>query len=91
MRLAALDTETANAQTHDLDTMSVRELLAVMNAEDRTVPDAVGAALGDIARAVDSIVAARARGGPAAKSRTLLASGKPVVGSVYLTIHTTGK
>ena len=63
MSLAALDTETANAQTHDLDTMSVRELLAVMNAEDRTVPDAVAVALGDIARAVDSIVAARARGG----------------------------
>ena len=63
MMLAALATETANERTRDLDTMSVRTLLTVMNDEDRTVPDAVAAALPAIERAVDSIVAARRRGG----------------------------
>lgn len=63
MMLAALATETANERTRDLDTMSVRTLLTVMNDEDRTVPDAVAAALPAIERAVDAIVAARRRGG----------------------------
>jgi len=63
MKLAALATETSNEQTRDLDTMSVAELLAVMNEEDRTVPDAVAATLPDMAKAVDAIVAARRRGG----------------------------
>ena len=63
MTLAALATETANERTRDLDTMSVRTLLTVMNDEDRTVPDAVAAALPAIERAVDAIVAARRRGG----------------------------
>lgn len=63
MKLAALGTETANEQTLDLDTMSVAELLTVMNHEDRTVPDAVAAALPDIERAVNAIVRARNHGG----------------------------
>ena len=63
MMLAALATETDNERTRDLDTMSVRTLLTVMNDEDRTVPDAVAAALPAIERAVDAIVAARRRGG----------------------------
>lgn len=63
MKLAALATETANERTGDLDTMSVAELLAVMNAEDRTVPDAVGAALADVEHAVDLIVTARTHAG----------------------------
>ena len=63
MKIAALATETANEHTRDLDTMSVAELLAVMNAEDRTVPDAVAAALADVERAVDLIVAARNHAG----------------------------
>ncbi len=63
MMLAALSTETANERTRNLDTMSVSDLLAVMNEEDRTVPLAVAAALPVIERAVNVIVEARRRGG----------------------------
>ncbi len=63
MTLAELGTETANKRTVDLDTMSVSELLAVMNEEDRSVPNAVAAALPAIERAVEAIVAARRQGG----------------------------
>ncbi|WP_227424845.1 N-acetylmuramic acid 6-phosphate etherase [Pengzhenrongella sicca] len=63
MNTASLATETANEGTRDLDTMSVAQVLAVMNAEDRTVPVAVAAALPAIERAVDLIVTARTRGG----------------------------
>ncbi|TFD87084.1 N-acetylmuramic acid 6-phosphate etherase [Cryobacterium lactosi] len=61
--LATLGTETANDRTTDLDTMSVADLLTVMNQEDRTVPLAVAAALPAIENAVYAIVAARRRGG----------------------------
>ena len=61
--LATLGTETANDRTTDLDTMSVAELLSVMNQEDRTVPLAVAAALPAIEKAVHAIVRARRRGG----------------------------
>lgn len=63
MTLAALGTETANARTTDLDTMSLADLLTVMNEEDRSVPVAVAAALPQIEEAVRAIVAARRRGG----------------------------
>ncbi|WP_198416163.1 N-acetylmuramic acid 6-phosphate etherase [Cryobacterium cheniae] len=63
MALATLGTETANDRTTDLDTMSVADLLTVMNQEDRTVPVAVAAALPAIESAVDAIVGARRRGG----------------------------
>ncbi len=63
MTLAALGTETANERTSDLDTMSITELLTVMNQEDRTVPEAVAAALPTIENAVHLIVKARRRGG----------------------------
>ncbi|WP_407342602.1 N-acetylmuramic acid 6-phosphate etherase [Pengzhenrongella phosphoraccumulans] len=61
--LAALATETANNRTRDLDLMSVTELLWAMNREDSTVPDAVAAAIPEIARAVEAIIAARTHGG----------------------------
>ena len=63
MELAALGTETANQRTRDLDTMTVRQLLAVMNDEDRRVALAVSATLPAIERAVDAVVAARRQGG----------------------------
>jgi len=63
VKLATLATETANENTRDLDTMSVVELLSAMNREDRTVPAAVAAAIPEIARAVDAIIASRGRGG----------------------------
>jgi len=63
MTLATLGTETANERTRDLDTMSVRELLAVMNDEDRKVALVVATALPAIEQAVDAIVAARRQQG----------------------------
>ncbi|MDR7311297.1 N-acetylmuramic acid 6-phosphate etherase [Nocardioides luteus] len=63
MQLGQLSTETANPRTSDLDVMSTRDLLGVMNEEDQSVPRAVEAALDRIAEAVDLIVAARRDGG----------------------------
>ena len=54
MALDTLGTETANDRTTELDTMSVAELLTVMNQEDRTVPIAVAAALPAIENAVQN-------------------------------------
>ncbi len=61
--LGGLGTETRNPKTSDLDSMSVTEFLTVMNDEDRTVAVAVGAAIPEIAEAVDLVVAAFRRGG----------------------------
>lgn len=61
--LGELGTETANPRTTQLDTMSAFDLLAVMNDEDRRVPQAIERVLPDIARAVDLVVASRRRGG----------------------------
>lgn len=50
--LHALGTESPHPRTAQLDAMDVEELLGVMNAEDRRVPDAVAAQLGPVAAAV---------------------------------------
>jgi N-acetylmuramic acid 6-phosphate etherase len=63
MDLKSLTTETAHPGSVDLDRMPVADLLALMNAEDRRAPDAVAAALPQVAAAVELIVAARTRGG----------------------------
>ncbi|GAA1303844.1 N-acetylmuramic acid 6-phosphate etherase [Pseudonocardia xinjiangensis] len=63
MDLTSLTTEAPNPATTDLDRMPVADLLALMNAEDRRAPEAVAAALPQVAEAVDLIVAARRRGG----------------------------
>ena len=63
MNLSDLGTETAHPHTTDLDTMSTMDLLRTMNAEDRTVPDAVERVLPEIAQAVELIVSAREQGG----------------------------
>jgi N-acetylmuramic acid 6-phosphate etherase len=60
---ARLATEQRNPRTMDLDTLEVPELLARINAEDRTVPEAVGRELPHIARAVELIVASFREGG----------------------------
>jgi N-acetylmuramic acid 6-phosphate etherase len=60
---AKLATEQRNPHTMDLDMLEVPELLARINAEDRTVPEAVGRELPYIARAVDLAVASFRRGG----------------------------
>ncbi|WP_019813794.1 N-acetylmuramic acid 6-phosphate etherase, partial [Saccharomonospora saliphila] len=56
-------TERRNPRTTGLDRMSTAELLAAINAEDRTVPDAVRAALPELARAVDAATGALRAGG----------------------------
>jgi N-acetylmuramic acid 6-phosphate etherase len=56
-------TEQRNPRTLEIDRLSTREILEVMNAEDATVPAAVGAALPAVERAVDEIVARWGRGG----------------------------
>ncbi len=56
-------TEQANANTRDIDKLPVLEALTLINREDAKVAAAVGAALPDIARAVEMIVAALETGG----------------------------
>ncbi len=56
-------TEQRNPLTRELDTMTVAELLTVMNAEDRRVPDAVASQIPQIAQAVSMAADALASGG----------------------------
>lgn len=61
--LQELATEARNPATMRLDSMSVHEILLAMNEQDRSVPEAVAAALPDIEKAVDLIVLALQSGG----------------------------
>jgi N-acetylmuramic acid 6-phosphate etherase len=61
--LDELVTEAANAAADDLDLRSTRELVELVNAEDATVPGAVGAASAEIGAAIDAIVARLEAGG----------------------------
>ena len=63
MDLQSLTTESVLPESADLDRMPVADLLALMNAEDHKAPAAVTAALPQIVKAVELIVAARALGG----------------------------
>ncbi|MEA5155040.1 MAG: N-acetylmuramic acid 6-phosphate etherase [Raineyella sp.] len=56
-------TEAHNPRTRELDTMTIPEFLTVMNEEDHRVPDAVGAAIPDITRAVAAVTARLRAGG----------------------------
>lgn len=56
-------TETRNPKTVELDQMSVVELLQVMNAEDRKVPEAIAQVIPEIASAVELVVEALRNGG----------------------------
>jgi N-acetylmuramic acid 6-phosphate etherase len=56
-------TERKNPAADSLDTWKTREILALMNREDRKVAVAVGKTLPQVARAVDLAVAAMAKGG----------------------------
>lgn len=61
--LAALLTEQANPASARIDRLPTEEMLRVINDEDRRVAESVAAELPAIARAVDGIVAAIAKGG----------------------------
>lgn len=53
MNLEKLDTEKRNAATENLDTMSVMDILRVMNNEDKHVLEAVRQNLPQIEQAVE--------------------------------------
>lgn len=59
--LGNLVTETRSPY-HDLDAMSIEEILAVINAEDRRVAEAVGKELPNIAKVVAAVVEAFRKG-----------------------------
>lgn len=61
--LSGLKTEGRNPKTLDLDLMSVRELLTVMNEEDRTVIEAVKQVIPQIQETVEAVIHALNRGG----------------------------
>ncbi|WP_249714152.1 N-acetylmuramic acid 6-phosphate etherase [Rhizomonospora bruguierae] len=58
MVLVTSPTERSNPQTRDLDLMSTRDVVRLINAQDRTVPDAVTAVLDRVVDAVEFGVAA---------------------------------
>jgi len=60
--LSSLVTETRSPY-HDLDALSVEEILTIINGEDRRVAEAVAKELPNIAKVVKAIVAAFAQGG----------------------------
>lgn len=61
--LQALTTEKRNPKTLGIDLCSVTDILELMNAEDRTVADAVRQAIPSIGRAVDLVVSSFRREG----------------------------
>ncbi|MFP7492393.1 N-acetylmuramic acid 6-phosphate etherase [Terribacillus saccharophilus] len=61
--LDKLMTEKRNQSTMKLDQLSTKEVLQLMNKEDRTVPDAVEAALPGIEAAVKQVIATFQAGG----------------------------
>ena len=66
-KLDELATEAWDPEAADLDLRSTRELVALMNAQDATVPDAVAGAADAIAAAIDAI-AGRLAGAAAGSS-----------------------
>ncbi|MFY0545823.1 N-acetylmuramic acid 6-phosphate etherase [Brevibacillus sp. H7] len=62
-KLDELTTELQNEQTHNLDTLSVQEILRLMNEEDKKVPYAVAQVLDQVAQAVELIADSLEKGG----------------------------
>jgi N-acetylmuramic acid 6-phosphate etherase len=61
--LEHLISEDRNPNTMEIDLLPTAEVLRAINCEDRSVPDAVGKVIPEIARAVDRIVDAFGKGG----------------------------
>ena len=61
--LSRIDTEARNPHSQQLDALSTRDLVAVMNDEDANVHQAVRAQLDAIAAAIDAIAARMHKGG----------------------------
>jgi N-acetylmuramic acid 6-phosphate etherase len=62
-QLASLQTEAINPHTTEIDLASPRSIVAMLHEEDRTVADAVGLTLDDVASAVELVSAAFEVGG----------------------------
>jgi N-acetylmuramic acid 6-phosphate etherase len=58
-----LGTEQQNVASHDLDTKSAFEIAQIMNTEDAKVPQAISAALPQIAKVIDMVAEALSRKG----------------------------
>lgn len=63
MNLEKLTTETRNERTMNLDTLSTKEVLTIMNEEDKKVPLAVAEALPQIDAVVKQTIASFEKGG----------------------------
>ena len=63
VKINHLGTETRNEKTMNLDTLSTREILEIMNEEDHKVPEAVREAIPEIEQAVKAIIKALRSGG----------------------------
>jgi N-acetylmuramic acid 6-phosphate etherase len=61
--LENLLTEQRNPASSEIDVVPTADLLRIINAEDRSVPEKVAAAIGPIAAAVDAIAGTLSRGG----------------------------
>lgn len=61
--LSEMTTERQNPASTDIDSKSTKEILAIINAEDRKVPVAVGKVLDEVANLVDAVVASFKKGG----------------------------
>jgi N-acetylmuramic acid 6-phosphate etherase len=61
--LSGLTTERENPASADIDSKSTREILTIINAEDKKVPIAVESALDNVAALVDDVVASFKKGG----------------------------
>jgi N-acetylmuramic acid 6-phosphate etherase len=63
MTLSRLTTELPNPASEQIDSLSALEIVRLMNAEDATVPEAVGHEAAAIARAIEIVAARLAAGG----------------------------
>lgn len=63
INLNKLSTETRNPKTEDLDCLSIKELLEIMNQEDSKVPIAVETVLSEIEEVIEAVVDALKNGG----------------------------
>lgn len=61
--LSELTTEARNPRSQNIDTRSTREILSIINEEDKTVASAVEKVLDDVARAIDIVVESQKVGG----------------------------
>jgi len=62
-QIKLLTSEQRNSSSEQLDCLTTREILSVINDQDRQVPDAVAAVLDDLAPLIEQVVAAFNSGG----------------------------